>query len=278
MAPPSIIHPSRRANLPHSASKPPISKSSKRRKEAYNADLTSKPSSTSLLKTKIRDLTRHLEHARNMPAGLRVEKERALAGYRGDLRKLEEENHRKKMIGKYHMVRFFERQKATRNLKKLKRKAEQLLPSDTASRKTLKAAIHDAEVDLNYTMYCPLAEKYLSLYAQALKKEEGTEKDDETQESEIQHLISDEATRPPMWSIVETAMADGTLPALRERRPKLDQISRSTKPPKPKREAKRDKAEQDTSMLPRRERRALAAKERSKDPDEDLSDGGFFDR
>jgi len=61
------------------------------------------------LKSKIRDLTRVLEHADHLPPGVRIEKERALAGYRMDLENAEEEKRTKEMIGRYHMVRFFGR-------------------------------------------------------------------------------------------------------------------------------------------------------------------------
>ena len=42
-----------------------------------------------------------------MPADARVESERALAGYRQDLAAVEEGKRRAKMVGRYHMVRFF---------------------------------------------------------------------------------------------------------------------------------------------------------------------------
>ena len=61
------------------------------------------------LKSKIRDVTRVLEHAVDLPAGVRVEKERELAGYRQDLDRALEEKRKQQMIKKYHMVRFFGR-------------------------------------------------------------------------------------------------------------------------------------------------------------------------
>ena len=59
------------------------------------------------IKAKIRDVTRLLERSENLPAGVRIEKERALAGYRQDLEQAETEKRRQQMISKYHMVRFF---------------------------------------------------------------------------------------------------------------------------------------------------------------------------
>ena len=59
------------------------------------------------IKHKIRDLRRTLERSENLPADVRVEKERALAGYKLDLEKTEHEKKKQLMIKKYHMVRFF---------------------------------------------------------------------------------------------------------------------------------------------------------------------------
>ena len=59
------------------------------------------------LKEKIRDLGRLLAHSKNLPVDVRVEKERALAGYRADLEKTNDAKKRNDMISRYHMVRFF---------------------------------------------------------------------------------------------------------------------------------------------------------------------------
>lgn len=59
------------------------------------------------LKKKIRSTTRVLNHSDNLPAGVRIEKERALAGYQHDLEQAALKKQRQRMIKKYHMVRFF---------------------------------------------------------------------------------------------------------------------------------------------------------------------------
>lgn len=41
-----------------------------------------------------------------MPAGLKIEKERALKGYQADLEEVEERKKKSEMISKYHFVRF----------------------------------------------------------------------------------------------------------------------------------------------------------------------------
>ena len=72
--------------------------------------------SANALKSRIRDLKRLLAHVENVPkhkmsAGARIERERELEACEHELAektmKARESEHRKKMIGKYHQVRFF---------------------------------------------------------------------------------------------------------------------------------------------------------------------------
>ena len=80
-------------------------------KQSFKRQKTA-PSSSSILpiaplKSKIRDLSRSLGHNDRMPADVRIEKERALAGYKQDLENAQNEKRRQAMIKRYHMVRFF---------------------------------------------------------------------------------------------------------------------------------------------------------------------------
>jgi len=70
----------------------------------------------------------------------------------------------------------------------------------------LKQQAHTAEVDLNYTKYYPWLQPYVSMYPK-----KGSETDDKP-------TSDDEATKgdSSMWKLVEKAMADGTLEALRD--------------------------------------------------------------
>jgi hypothetical protein len=61
-----------------------------------------------------------------------------------------------------NLIFFSERQKATRQLKKLRKRI--LEAASTNEVEALKTQLHVAEVDLNYTQYCPLNEPYVSLY------------------------------------------------------------------------------------------------------------------
>ena len=66
--------------------------------------------------------------------------------------------------------------------------------------------MHVAEVDLNYAIYCPLLEKYTSLYPQR--------SGDEEQESVVARHMAEKSWLP-LWRVVERCMEEGTLEALR---------------------------------------------------------------
>ncbi|KAL9103447.1 MAG: hypothetical protein Q9163_001510 [Psora crenata] len=166
--------------------------------------------SVNAIKSKVRDLTRLLQHSDRLPADVRIEKERALAGYKNDLENALREKQKQQIIGKYHMVRFFDRQKATRNLKKLKRQLAAVPPGDTAYQE-IREALHHAEVDVNYTIYHPLTEKYLSLFPRMSK---GSASPTSTSGNSV--AGNKASSKSPMWSIVEQCMQEGTLDALRE--------------------------------------------------------------
>ncbi|MCJ1284116.1 18S rRNA maturation protein [Xylographa opegraphella] len=216
----------------HPSRKPHISgHSNKRHKSSpYDNAIHSSHKSANNLKSKIRDLTRLLDHSKDLPADVRIEKERALAGYRVDLESAQGERRRSDMIKRYHMVRFFgtywlgtcgisvtyeclERQKASRQLKRLQSQLD-TVADESSERKTLQSAVHRAEVDLNYTMYYPLAEKYQSLYPRVephrVEDDGQTARVDETDKRRL------EGRKPPLWPLIERAMRESTLEALRD--------------------------------------------------------------
>ncbi|KAI1003176.1 hypothetical protein K3495_g5027 [Podosphaera aphanis] len=161
-------------------------------------------SSVNAIKKRIRDVTRRLARPDISSADLRNEDERALAVYQQELATAQAEKIRQKMIKKYHMVRFFERQKASRQLKKFRKRLSTAESSEEV--KLLETQIHEAEVDLNYTMFHPLCETYISLFP---PKNSTCEELDS--HSNTQNL------KPPIWSEVERAMVDGSLQKLRDR-------------------------------------------------------------
>ena len=93
------IHPSRQVN--HQPAKP------FRQKLSNPVQTFTSSTSINPIKGKIRNLVRLLERPGELPPGVRIEKERALTGYRQDLEKANEEKRKQQMIKKYHMVRFF---------------------------------------------------------------------------------------------------------------------------------------------------------------------------
>ncbi|KAL3425980.1 rRNA-processing protein efg1 [Phlyctema vagabunda] len=207
-------------------------------------------SSVNAIKKRIRDVTRRLERSEDLPANVRIEDERALAAYQQDLAAADAEKIRQKMIKKYHMVRFFERQKATRQLKKLRKRLLETESTDEVD--ALKKEMHIAEVDLNYTQFSPLSETYISLYPP------------KTGDEEVEGLTR---PKPAMWLEVEKCMEDGTLNRLRNRvatvptavsKPKDQKTAKVKLQPKPKPQPKPEiePLPMDTTGLNRRQRRA----------------------
>ena len=96
--------------------------------------------------------------------------------------------------------------------------------------------MHVAEVDLNYTQYCPLSDVYVSLYPNKTAPGEGP--------------------KPPMWAEVEKCMEDGTLNRLRNRVPAARATTPRAVQARPAK-VKPQAPEVDTSGLNRRERRKL---------------------
>ncbi|MCJ1432215.1 18S rRNA maturation protein [Xylographa pallens] len=219
----NAVHPSRKPNISGHANK-------RHRSNPYDNGVYPSHQSANTLKSKIRDLIRLLDHSTDLPADVRIEKERALTGYRADLEGVQDEKRKADMIKRYHMVRFFgtyrlrtweilityerlERQKASRALKKLKKQLD-ATASETAKYRMLQSAVHEAEVDLNYTMYYPLAEKYQSLFPRAEPEE--TIEDGKTSRVGGTDKRKLEGEKPPLWPLIERAMTESTLEALRD--------------------------------------------------------------
>lgn len=240
------------------------------------------------LKKRIRDTTRVLNHSDKLPAGVRIEKERALAGYQHDLAQVASKKERQQMIKKYHMVRFFgqyacgiicsvmsltltlelpERQRATRILKRLKKNLSSTTVG-TREYENLQSDIHNAEVDLNYAMYHPLDEKYQSLYP---PEQRHTNK--EEVEFDQKKPREERASRPTLWNKVEQCMVEGTLMALRDGKlgrapdvPASKAVPKSGNPDTAivKGALRKEKGKSKTEILPKDE--------------DDESDGGFFEK
>ncbi|OJJ38991.1 hypothetical protein ASPWEDRAFT_103173 [Aspergillus wentii DTO 134E9] len=254
------------------------------------------------LKRRIRDVKRLLNRV-DLPADARIVQERALKGYERDLEDENKRRDRSQMIKKYHFVRFLERKAATKDLNRLLRREKELDPKeDKAALKSLKKQIHSARVNLNYTIYYPLTEKYISLYADKKqhKKSEEDETEADTDTVKLTPLAAEE--KPPMWNVVEKSMAEGTLDRLRDGKLKTglstddtpttssttDKKSKDSKDtkksshekniPEKKSKSKSDQTEPRNRRERRREDIEMreAYRKAQNDNDND-SDGGFFE-
>ncbi|KAF7122533.1 hypothetical protein CNMCM5793_000558 [Aspergillus hiratsukae] len=179
------------------------------------------------LKKRIRDVKRLLNRV-DLPADAHIVQERALAGYEKDLEDELARRNRSQMIKKYHFVRFLDRKAALKDLNRLLRREKETSNSDLdSSAKEEKLAalarkIYVARVNHNYTIYYPLTQKYIALYAEKKKKKkkESTAQSEQPNESDAETgstlIYETTGERPPMWPVVEKCMEDGTLDLLRE--------------------------------------------------------------
>ncbi|KAL5361970.1 rRNA-processing protein efg1 [Aspergillus floccosus] len=248
------------------------------------------------LKKRIRDAKRLLNRV-DLPADARVVQERALAGYENDLEEEMQRRHRSAMIKKYHFVRFLDRKTATKEVKRLERREQEVSKSDldaAAKEKKLAALTQKldiARVNLNYTIYYPLTEKYIALYAAVKKNRDGTV-DGSADDSEIGagyklvHATKEE--KPAMWHVVEKCMKDGTLELLREGKldtPDVDSTGKGGQRLKKDKQAK-SKTDQTKSKSKKSEHKDTKHTTKGKgrnvtpaasDENGDESDGGFFE-
>ncbi|KAJ9639578.1 rRNA-processing protein efg1 [Knufia peltigerae] len=262
--------------------------------------------------SRIHSLRNLLARDTKLPMTVRQEKERELAALLLDQKKAEVIKNARSNLQRYHFVRFMERQKATRALNKLVKLRKS--PSYKDEYKTkLEKMIHEAEVDVAYTQYAPLGEKYISLFVGGEKKEKGMNKKDyaildSTQRDELRAFSDDVAqiirsasgTRPPMWYEVEKYMGEGEdkLNALRDGKLTVQKVDKELvsvggkeqaalrKLHQHKTEAKPSWLDDDGMIDPadldsEDEQQGdiqIKRNDDDSDGDEDMADGGFFER
>ncbi|KAK4185342.1 hypothetical protein QBC35DRAFT_524966 [Podospora australis] len=179
--------------------------------------------SMNALKKRARAIERLLAHATsNLPANKQKDLERELAAHKQRIGEAQLKKRRSYMIGKYHMVRFFERKKAMRLAKQIEKKLAQATDSDEIAQ--LKVDLHKAQVDIDYAIYYPFLEPYISLYAnpadkkekQTNKQQDGNKKIKREEDSEgAEEETNDKAAlylhkeRPPMWFLIEETREQG---------------------------------------------------------------------
>ncbi|EFX00043.1 rRNA-processing protein efg1 [Grosmannia clavigera kw1407] len=268
-------------------------------KDQHAKKHTAKPDSSSWAKKRARAIERRMQrNPDTLPANVQQDLERELIALRQQLNSRQEKKQRTYMISKYHMIRFFERKKAMRLEKQLRRRlAESDDPMEVAA---IKADLHIAEVDRMYATYFPFMEPYVSLYAAKEEKEKEEkggkgDEDDEDDDSEggakskagktagkkagkkakgedkVEAKADSSATskaaqllhapRPPIWALVETVMQSGDmreLKQLQERQPKKTAEKAGSKTATGAKEEKRED-------------------KKAKGQEDDSDDGGFFD-
>ncbi|KAM5351502.1 hypothetical protein ACJ41O_004225 [Fusarium nematophilum] len=252
-------------------------------------------------KKRSRTIERLLKRNQDLPANVHNDLERELAALKSTVSDKAFQRKRSAMISKYHMVRFFERKKATRLAKQLRKKIDQTESADEVEE--LRRDLHVAEVDEAYTQHFPHAEAYISLYTSAKPEEESEKDKNDYTPLKQRGLLHTE--RPPIWSEVEKAMKEGprALRDLRERRSADDvqdakQPERRHSKPKasasapkaapkaqPGRQAEKDKGASHVTAasgvkMNRRERRRQmhqAVQPVVKSDDDDSDGGGFFE-
>lgn len=225
--------------------------------------------------SRIHSLKKQLAKAENMPMTIRRDKERELAALVSEQNKKMVLKAGKKNLQKYHFVRFIERQKAERTLKRLQQQLEKSDKQDEEAKAKIDQSIHETEVDINYTQYAPLAEKYISLYAD---EPHGSETKDQKRKAS-----SKGASKPPMWYEVEKRMLEGgkRLKALREGR-----LSSEKKPEKDLSVSGKKKESRGNKKIAPVEGHSEDSGDQGipkpdvvgSDDDENSSDGGFFER
>jgi hypothetical protein len=271
------VHPSRQEQVPRDSNP-------RKRQKPDNLSGTKsfkKARPVNELKTSIRNIKRLLERDvaeksmgeaggknKPLPPKVRISKERELASAQHELAESQAAEKRSKMIARYHKVRFFDRQKATKRLKRA-RKAMKEVEDDAARREELAREADECELDVQYAMYYPLDVPYVALYP-SHKKVEGQEEDSDGKAVEVARQGDAE-----MRALLKKCVTEGKLDALRNG--KLDKEG-NYKPvegaadDETKAKDKKKKAEGKEDKNGKRK-----AEEMEPEASGDESDGGFFE-
>lgn len=265
----------RKSQFPESETHRAYKRNQKNRESPYpGGNAHPKRYATRPLKDGIRDLERMLKGAK-MPADIRQTRERELEALKLELVKMTADKEKQEMIGRYHMVRFFDRKKAERRLKQATKALRACENSE--EHKKLEEDVHVAQIDLNYTQYCPLAQTYSALYPTKKGQDGKTHGDEEETKAGVRG-------NPEMWKEVEQATKDGER-KLEELRHRIDwdRIRTTTLAARPKAATATpsDSASKQSNSggvkIPKNRREAREEARKDVQVDDDDSDGGFFE-
>ncbi|KAK4548619.1 hypothetical protein LTR36_009529 [Oleoguttula mirabilis] len=262
------VHPSRLEQVPEEPRR-------KRQKPNHISGKSFKKAHTvNDLKSQIRSLSRLLDHNDDLPANIRIEKERALQTAQHELDEEQRAKKRSDMIGRYHKVRFFDRQKATKRLKRAKKELIECVADSQGKRAGLEKRVEEGEVDVAYAMYYPLDQPYRALFPTKRKKDGDAEEDVAEEVKDVERQGD-----PEMWQKVKQCMAEGTLDALRNGKLTTSPEEEAEKRVMPvEATIKKKKRQKEVTVGDvhgnRRERRSAAAAKADSDNE---SEGGFFE-
>ncbi|KAK1980474.1 hypothetical protein LZ30DRAFT_723110 [Colletotrichum cereale] len=238
-----------------------------------------KEGTTNWNKTRARAIRRLLQSGKELPSTKRNELEQELEALQERVEEHDFRKRRSNMIQKYHMVRFFERKKAERLLKQLRKKLQQT--EDPEEKKRLEAEAHVAEVDVAYARFFPLMERYESMYPNKDKKAEDGEQEQEEGDGDKPEadakpfkqpkaLQALHAERPKMWATIEKVLPEGeaALYRLRDRKSAADAAPHQRQP-LPQRKQRPERAREEDPWLARSKKTWSEAK--AKDPKQPMN-------
>ncbi|WFD44290.1 18S rRNA maturation protein [Malassezia psittaci] len=123
------------------------------------ADSADKPTGVNKIKNALRQ-TKRLLAKDTLAPGARIEAERRLKALERELEEKQLAEKERSRANRYHKVKFFERQKIHRKIRKLKRSLEED-PND----KVLRSELAESRVFLHYVMTFPQDQRYVALFA-----------------------------------------------------------------------------------------------------------------
>lgn len=284
-------------------SEPSTSKRLKTSTHHNHGALPKKTNPINPLKSRIRSLTRLLDDSRpgktsssNLGADIRLAHERELKSLQYELAAAQRAEKRRQAIGKWHMVRFFDRKKAERRLrqtvKRVRSEGFEVLDAEEAGEVGLGAGsstelervrdeVHAARVDLKYTVFCPLERPYASLWP---SKGRDGEEGDAGGVGGARDAAGGARGDRDMWLLVEKCMAEGRLEQLRNgEAPEL--LDKGKKGARLERGVGLDKAGVGSKSSVKQKGRSGQGKRSEvqapavddKQEEDDESDGGFFE-
>ncbi|ERS97199.1 uncharacterized protein SPSK_02659 [Sporothrix schenckii 1099-18] len=238
-----------------------------------------RPESSNWAKKRARTIERRLRNPDSLPANVQRDLESELAALRRQIEERQSKRVRAHMISKYHMLRFFERKKAIRRQKQLKKQHD--ATDDAAEKAELAQDLAVAEIDVLYPQYYPFLEPYVSLYPQSKKGKDGEDdKEDKEDKDGKSTAPFSRSPRPPMWEEIKAAYEAGGLRALqniRDRQPpkegKQSKDAKGSKPSKASKASKADKAGTDNKPG----KTAKSKESKKVEVESDSDDGGFFE-